>query len=66
MTKVEFDSHDGYLAFRQLSTLHQFMGDNIKGMESQLPQGEVKDAPSYETLESLKVLIFCYMTYCVI
>ena len=65
-TKEEFDSHDGYLAFRQLNTLHQFMRDSIEGMESQLPQGEMKDAPSFETLESLKVFImtFCYVTYC--
>ena len=54
-SKEEFDSHDGYLAFRQLSTLHQFMRDDVEGAEDELAMGEMKDDPSFESLESLKV-----------
>ena len=54
-TKEEFDSRDGYLAFRELATLHQFMRGEGESVMDQVSQGEMKDAPSFETLESLKV-----------
>ena len=57
-TREEFDSCDSYLSFRELSTLHQFM--MVEGVSA---QGEMKDVPSFETLESLKVLILI-MTFC--
>jgi hypothetical protein len=56
-TKEEFDSCDGYLAFRELATLHQFMTVEGASMVDRVAEGETKDAPSFETLESLKVVV---------
>ena len=54
-TKEEFDGHDSYFAFRELSGLHEFMKDDVEGVEDQLPYEECEDAPLFASLESLKV-----------
>lgn len=56
ITSDEFDGRHGYLAFRKLDSLHQFMSDDGWRSEGkQLPEGEVGEAPSFQSLESLKV-----------
>ena len=58
--REELDNPGSYLALRPLTTLHQFMGEEVQNTDA---QEETRDAPSFESLESLKVYV-TYMYMC--
>lgn len=63
-SREEFDNQRDYLAFRKLSTLHQFMSEDELNLNDQLSFEEQKDSPPAESLESLKVCFWYALLTC--